>query len=108
MRKILFVLVVLSMLLAACAPAATPAPAPAATTAPAAAPAAAAGNSAVKPTGFGDILKGVLARGKLKCGINPSNPGFSVIDSSGAASGLDIEMCRAVAAAVLGDAKLVE
>ncbi len=110
MRKILFVMVILSVLLAACAPAATPAPAPAATTAPAAAPAATAatGNAAVKPTGFGDILKGVLARGKLKCGINPSNPGFSVIDSTGAASGLDIDMCRAVAAAVLGDPKLVE
>jgi general L-amino acid transport system substrate-binding protein len=114
MRKILFVLVVLSMLLAACAPAAAPAVAPAATTAPAAAPAATSagpattGNSAIKPTGFGDVLKGVLARGKLKCGINPSNPGFSVIDPNGNASGLDIDMCRAVAAAVLGDPKLVE
>lgn len=98
MRKILFVLVILAILLSACAPAA--APAAVATTAPA------AGGS--KATGFGDILKGVLARGKLKCGINPSNPGFSVIDSAGAASGLDIDMCRAVAAAVLGDPNAVE
>ncbi len=106
MRKILFVFIVLSVLLAACAPAATPATA--ATAAPAAAATVAPAAGGNKATGFGDILKGVIARGKLKCGINPSNPGFSVIDSSGAASGLDIDMCRAVAAAVLGDPKAVE
>ena len=109
MRKTLFFVVILSMVLVACSPSAAPAapaaPAVAATVAPAAvAPAAAPATTA----GYGEILKGVMARGKLKCGVNPSNPGFSVVDSAGNYTGLDADMCRAVAAAVLGDPKLVE
>ncbi len=111
MRKILFVFVVLSMLLAACSPAPAPAPvqpqacptcpapeaqAPAAPAAPAQAP------------GFGEMLKKVQERGKLKCGVNPQNPGFSFLDSAGNWSGLDIDMCHAFAAAVLGDPAAVE
>jgi len=114
MRKFLFVLVVFAVLLASCAPtapAATEAPAAAvapAAVAPAAAAPAAPAPIIVQSAGFGETLKAVQARGKVKCGMNPANPGFSVVDSAGNASGLDIEICRAIAVATLGDPKAVE
>ena len=49
-------------------------------------------------------LDTVRQRGTLKCGVNTGLPGFSVLDSQGKWSGLDIDLCSAVAAAVLGDA----
>ena len=45
----------------------------------------------------------VKKRGQLNCGVNGELPGFSSRASSGWA-GLDVDMCKAVAAAVLGDA----
>ncbi|SMX28157.1 General L-amino acid-binding periplasmic protein AapJ precursor [Pelagimonas phthalicica] len=53
-------------------------------------------------------LDDVKAAGKLKCGVSQGLPGFSNPDDSGAWTGLDVDMCRAVAAAVLGDAEAVE
>lgn len=47
-------------------------------------------------------LDAVKKRGQLNCGVNGQLPGFSVRGSQGWA-GLDVDMCRAVAAAVLGD-----
>jgi general L-amino acid transport system substrate-binding protein len=55
------------------------------------------------PAGAG-TLDTVRQRGNLKCGVNTGLPGFSVLDSQGKWSGLDIDLCQAVAAAVLGDA----
>jgi len=49
-------------------------------------------------------LDTVRQRGSLKCGVNTGLPGFSILDSKGKWSGLDIDLCNAVAAAVLGDA----
>ncbi|MBO9464797.1 amino acid ABC transporter substrate-binding protein [Tropicibacter sp. R15_0] len=53
-------------------------------------------------------LDDVKAAGKLKCGVSQGLPGFSNPDDSGAWTGLDVDMCRAVAAAVLGDPEAVE
>lgn len=47
-------------------------------------------------------LDSVQARGTLGCGIEPSVPGFSEVDAQGRHHGLDIDICRAIAAAVLG------
>jgi general L-amino acid transport system substrate-binding protein len=49
-------------------------------------------------------LDAVKARDKLICGANGSRPGFSSLDSKGEWRGLDVDTCKAVAAAVLGDA----
>src|SRR3954471_21766634 len=54
-----------------------------------------------------DTLGVVRARGVLACGVAPSDPGFSIPDSQGVWRGLDVDYCRAVAAAVLGDANRV-
>ncbi len=52
-------------------------------------------------------LKDVQARGKLNCGVSTGNTGLSAPDAKGAWQGLDVAMCRAVAAAVLGNANAV-
>jgi general L-amino acid transport system substrate-binding protein len=49
-------------------------------------------------------LDAVKGRDKLICGANGSRPGFSSLDSKGEWQGLDVDTCKAVAAAVLGDA----
>ncbi|MBO5658407.1 MAG: amino acid ABC transporter substrate-binding protein [Duodenibacillus sp.] len=56
----------------------------------------------------GPVLDAVKARGQLVCGVNTAAPGFSSVDSQGNWSGLDVDTCRAVAAAVLGDAQKVK
>ncbi|MER2599039.1 MAG: amino acid ABC transporter substrate-binding protein [Caldilineales bacterium] len=100
--SLLALVVVFSMLLSACSQAATPAPAaPAAEAAPTAAPAAEAPASQ-------KILDAVKARGKLVCGIHTSLPGFGYLDADGKNRGFDIDVCRAVAAAVFGNADAVE
>jgi len=53
-------------------------------------------------------LQDTLKQGYLKCGINTGLPGFAEADSSGKWHGLDVDICRAVAAAVLGDASKVK
>lgn len=53
-------------------------------------------------------LDNVKAAGKLKCGVSQGLPGFSTPDDSGRWTGLDVDYCRAVAAAVLGDGEAVE
>jgi general L-amino acid transport system substrate-binding protein len=51
----------------------------------------------------------VQQRGNLVCGVNGSLPGFSVLDEgSGEYTGFDVDFCRAIAAAVLGDPQAVE
>jgi general L-amino acid transport system substrate-binding protein len=53
-------------------------------------------------------LDDVKARGTLSCGVSTGLAGFSQKDEKGAWSGLDVDVCRAVAAAVLGDASKVQ
>lgn len=52
-------------------------------------------------------LDNVKARGHLACGVSQGLPGFSSPDDSGVWSGIDVDFCRAMAAAVLGDANKV-
>jgi general L-amino acid transport system substrate-binding protein len=49
-------------------------------------------------------LDSVRSRGHLQCGVNTGLAGFSQPDSKGVWRGVDVDVCRAVAAAVLGDA----
>jgi len=53
-------------------------------------------------------LKAVKDRGMLNCGSNGTLAGFGLPDAQGNWTGLDVDFCRAVAAAVLGDAKKVK
>ena len=46
--------------------------------------------------------------GFVKCGVSQGLPGFSNADASGNWSGVDVDVCRAVAAAVLGDSQKVK
>jgi general L-amino acid transport system substrate-binding protein len=52
-------------------------------------------------------LETVKARGQLVCGVNVGLAGFSAADDKGVWSGLDVDYCKAIAAAVLGDASKV-
>ena len=56
----------------------------------------------------GGLLAEVQDRGTLRCGVNETVPGFGLVDDAGDYTGFDIEFCKAVAAAVLGDAEAVE
>src|ERR687898_972647 len=56
----------------------------------------------------GSILDEVKSRGTLNCGVNEAVPGFGFVTEAGDFEGFDIEYCRVVAAAVLGDAEAVE
>jgi general L-amino acid transport system substrate-binding protein len=55
-----------------------------------------------------ETLDAVKARGELVCGVSTGLPGFSNPDEDGNWSGIDVDVCRAVAAAVLGDATAVK
>lgn len=55
----------------------------------------------------GKTLDAIKKRGSLNCGVSTGVAGFSAPDSQGNWSGLDVDTCRAVAAAVLGDARKV-
>lgn len=73
-------------------------------------PAAAAVAAAVLCTQAfaGETLDRIRARDQLVCGVNTSAPGFSSANSQGKWEGLDVNLCRSVAAAVLGDADKVK
>ncbi len=112
-------LLLIGLVISACVPAPTPTPAPAATAAPVQPaqpaqptqppPAAATKAPAAPATGSGGRLALVKSRGKLICGVNDALPGFSFLDkTTGQFVGFDADYCRAVAAAVLGDANAVE
>ena len=60
-----------------------------------------------QPQAAGPTLAAVRARGVLACGAHPGAPGFALPDSQGVYRGLDSDTCRAIAAAVLGDATKV-
>ena len=53
-------------------------------------------------------LDAVKAKGFVQCGVSQGLPGFSNADDAGNWTGLDVEMCRAVAAAIFGDASKVK
>jgi len=127
-RKLLFVfsvLIAISLLAAACGAKQTQAPAP--TSAGVSAPAEVqtveviktvivtvpvestpAAPEVLKPAGYGETLKAVQSYGKVKCGVHTSLLGFGYLDANGRNIGFDIDFCRAVAAAVLGDPEAIE
>lgn len=53
-------------------------------------------------------LEDVKAKGHVQCGVSQGLPGFSNFDDAGNWTGVDVDVCRAVAAAVLGDASKVK
>ena len=63
---------------------------------------------AATPAFAGKTLDAVKQRGTVKCGVTNGVAGFSAPDTQGNWSGLDVDTCRAIAAAVLGDAKKVD
>jgi len=56
----------------------------------------------------GKDLDAVKARGTLVCGVSTGVAGFSAQDSQGKWTGLDVDVCRAVAAALFGDSEKVK
>ncbi len=56
----------------------------------------------------GKTLDAIKQRGQLVCGVNPSLPGFSAADSQGNWTGLDVDVCKALAATVLNDANKIK
>lgn len=68
--------------------------------APSSAPAEGPAQAAASPT-----LEQVKARRRLRCGVTDNAPGFSERSLTGQWHGFDVDVCRALAAAVLGDAR---
>ena len=60
------------------------------------------------PAQAGKTVDAIKARGQVVCGVNTGLAGFAAADSSGKWSGLDIDVCKALAAATLGDAEKVK
>ena len=56
----------------------------------------------------GKTLDTIKQRGELVCGVNTNLAGFSAADSQGNWTGLDVDICKAIAASILGDAKKVK
>jgi len=52
----------------------------------------------------GPTVDAIKARGELVCGVSQGSAGLSLADSNGRWAGLDVDYCKALAAAVLGDA----
>ncbi|MDA9132098.1 amino acid ABC transporter substrate-binding protein [Alphaproteobacteria bacterium] len=69
---------------------------------------AAMGFGAVTSANAATTLEAVKAKGFVQCGVSQGLPGFSNADDSGKWTGLDVDLCRAVAAAVFGDAEKVK
>ncbi len=106
---VLSALLILGLLVTACAaPAAAPAPAAEQPAAPAASAEQPAQPEQPAAPAAQKILDTVKARGKVVCGVHTSLPGFGYLDSDGKNQGFDIDLCRAVAAAVFGDPNATE
>jgi general L-amino acid transport system substrate-binding protein len=63
---------------------------------------------ATLPVHAGKTIDAIKARGQLVCGVNTGLAGFSAADSQGNWSGMDVDICKAMAAAMLGDASKVK
>ncbi len=62
----------------------------------------------VGSAGAGTVLDGIKLRGDLRCGVSEGIVGFSERDADGQWQGFDVDFCRAVAAAVVGDPRRVQ
>ena len=63
---------------------------------------------AAAPAQAGKTVDAIKSRGQLICGVNTGLAGFAAADSQGNWSGLDVDVCKAIAAAMLGDASKVK
>jgi len=63
---------------------------------------------AALPAHAGKTVDTIKARGQVICGVHTGLAGFSAADSNGKWTGIDVDICRAVAAATLGDAEKVK
>lgn len=61
-----------------------------------------------QPQGYGTIANRVRERGKVVCGVHTELLGFGYLDENGNNVGFDIDLCRAVAAAMFGDPNAIE
>jgi len=108
-RRFMIMLSILAMVLAACGTTAEE------TTTTTAAPDGSTETTAPSTDGDGDggaqtggdLLDTILARGELNCGANETLPGFGSKDEAGNFVGFDVDLCRALAAAMFGDADAV-
>jgi general L-amino acid transport system substrate-binding protein len=66
------------------------------------------GDDTVTATQGGSTLDAVREAGVVRCGTRDALPGFAVLTEDGDHVGFDSDFCRAIAAAVLGDANAVE
>ena len=63
---------------------------------------------AMVPSAFAGTLDTVKGQGFFNCGVSQGVPGFSNPDSNGNWSGIDVDVCRAVSAAVFGNPDMVK
>jgi general L-amino acid transport system substrate-binding protein len=71
----------------------------------------AVGSAAILMSGVamaGKDLDAIKARGSVACGVMEGTAGFAMADSQGKWVGLDIDVCKAIAAAIFGDAEKVK
>lgn len=59
--------------------------------------------SAQTPAARSKTLEAIKARGVLSCGVNPGLAGFSMPDDKGVWAGIDVDLCRGLAAAIFND-----
>jgi general L-amino acid transport system substrate-binding protein len=57
--------------------------------------------------GSGAIVQRIMDRGELVCGVHPGLRGFGLPNDAGEYEGFDVDICRAIAAAILGDASKI-
>jgi general L-amino acid transport system substrate-binding protein len=65
-------------------------------------------SSAQDQAQLGPITQRIIDRGNLICGVHTGLAGFGFVNDAGEYQGFDVDICRAVAAALLGDASKVE
>lgn len=63
--------------------------------------------AAAQPADAGATLAAVKDKGYVQCGVSQGLPGFSNPDAQGEWTGLDVDLCRAIGAAIFGDADAV-
>lgn len=106
----LAVLLILSMVFAACGGPATPQPPVERPECPECTPCPEVAECPECPVipAAGERLETVIARERLVCGVHTSLLGFGYLDESGRNIGFDVDLCRAVAAAIFNDPEAVE
>jgi general L-amino acid transport system substrate-binding protein len=68
---------------------------------------AVSGSVAQDAVQLGPITQAIIDRGELICGVHTGLAGFGIVNDAGEYEGFDVDICRAVAAAILGDATAV-